>query len=58
LRFGAGQEHAEGQHVLEARIVDPFALIDKNAVHQRDLPGRAAEAEAADLETVAKQRGE
>jgi hypothetical protein len=44
LCFGARQQHAESEHVLEAVVVNPFALFNEDAVHQRDLPGRTAEA--------------
>jgi hypothetical protein len=36
--------------VLEAIIIDPFALIDEHTMHQCDLPSRTTEAEAADFE--------
>jgi hypothetical protein len=35
--------------VQEARLVNPFLLIDYNAMHQCDLPGRSAEIDAANL---------
>ena len=50
LRLRARQQHAEIERVQETRLVDPFLLVDHDAVHHRDLAGRSAEAEAADLE--------
>jgi len=41
----------------EARLVDPFLLVDQDAVHQRDLARRAAEAQAADLQPDAQRLG-
>ena len=38
-----------------ARFLDPFLLVDQDAVHQRDLAGRAAEPDAADLEPDAQR---
>jgi hypothetical protein len=42
-RLGSGQEHAVVERVQEARFVQPFLLVDQDAVHQGDLPGRPAE---------------
>jgi hypothetical protein len=50
LRLGARQQHAEVERVQIARLVDPLFLVDEDAVHHRDLPRRAAEPEAADLQ--------
>ena len=50
LRLRARQQHAEIERVQETRLVEPFFLVDHDAVHQRDLPGRAAEIDAADLQ--------
>jgi len=44
LRLRAGKQHAECEHVLEAIVVDPLALIDEDAMHQRNLAGGSAEA--------------
>ena len=43
LRLGARQEHAVVQRVQEAVLADPALLLDEDAVHDRDLAGRAAE---------------
>ncbi len=32
----------------EARFTDPALLLDDNSVHQRNLPGRAPEAQGSD----------
>src|SRR5262249_27547679 len=50
LRLGAREQHAETERVEIAALLDPFLLVDEDAVHQRDLARRPAEAEAADLE--------
>ena len=61
LRFRARQQHAEVERVQVARLVDPLLLVDENAVHQRDLAGRAPETDAADLQpnapSLAERRG-
>jgi hypothetical protein len=43
VRLGSGQQHAVAKRVQKPRFADPFLLIDDDAVHDRDLPGRAAE---------------
>ena len=48
LRLGAGQQHAVVERVQEPRLADPALLLDQDAVHDRDLAGRAAEAERGD----------
>lgn len=50
LRLWAGQKHAIVQCMQITRLIDPFFLLDKDAVHERDLAGRAAKAQASDLE--------
>ena len=45
LRLRPRQQHAEIQRMQEARLVDPLLLVDQDAVHQRDLAGRPAEAD-------------
>jgi hypothetical protein len=50
LRLRPRQQHAKRQHVLEASVVNPSAFIHEHAMHERDLAGWAAEAQAADLE--------
>ena len=49
LRFRAGQQHAVVQRVQESRLADPAPPLDQLAMHERDLAGRPAEAEPADL---------
>ena len=49
MASGPGQQHAEIERMQIALLVDPFPLVDQHAVHQRDLAGRAAEGEHADL---------
>src|SRR5690606_22921063 len=58
LRLGTRQQHAEGQHVLKAFVVEPAALLDIDAVHQGDLPGRAAKAQAAELQGITEKRSQ
>ena len=43
LRLGAGQQHAVVERVQEALLAEPAPALDQLAVHDRDLPGRAAE---------------
>jgi hypothetical protein len=49
------QQHAEVKRMQEALLVDPLLLLDQNAMHQRDLAGRAAETDAAYFEPDAKR---
>jgi hypothetical protein len=58
LRLRAGQQHAEIQRVQVARLFHPLLLVDQDPVHERDLAGRAAEAEAADLQPHAQRLAE
>jgi hypothetical protein len=48
LRFRPRQKHAEIERVEEALLPDPFLLVDQDAVHDRNLPRRAAEAQRRD----------
>jgi len=48
LSLRARQQHAEIQSVQEALLGNPALLIDNRRVHQGDLTGRPAEAQAAD----------
>ena len=50
MRFGAGQQHAVAQRMQKPALADPFLLVDDDAVHDRDLSGRAAEAERGDAQ--------
>ena len=43
LRLWSRQQHAIVQRVQKSPLADPFLLIDQNAMHHRDLPGRPAE---------------
>ncbi len=47
--LGPRQQHAEIQRMQEAVLGDPAPLLDEHAVHQRDLAGRSAEGQHADL---------
>ncbi len=58
LRLGTGQQMAEIERAQEAALVDPLALVDQLAVHERDLPGRPAEAQAADAREHADEFGQ
>ena len=58
LRLRSRQQHAEVERVQEARLVDPFLLVDHDAMHHRDLAGRAAEVDAADLEPCLEELAE
>ena len=48
LRLGAGEQHAVVERVQEPVLADPALLLDEDAVHDGDLPGRAAEGERGD----------
>src|SRR5215813_15221646 len=45
LGFRTWKEHAVIQCVQEARLADPPSFIDQLSLHDRDLPGRSAEAD-------------
>ena len=55
LRLRARQRHAEVEGVEEAALRDPAPLVDKLGVHDRDLSGRAAEADHPELEPKPKR---
>ena len=44
LGLGTGQQHAIVERMQEAALGHPLFFFDENAVHHRDLTGRAAEA--------------
>ena len=48
LRLRPRQQHAIVQRMQEPALGDPVFFLDQDAVHHRDLPGRAAEAEHGD----------
>ena len=49
LRFRARQQHAVVESMQKPLLADPTLLVDQHPVHQRDLPGRAPEAEQANF---------
>src|SRR5690606_27316328 len=48
LRLRPRQEHAVIKGVEKTAFADPAFFLHQNAVHDRDLPGRAAEGEQGD----------
>jgi hypothetical protein len=50
LRLGSRQEHAKIQRLREIRLSDPPPPLDEFAVHDRNLPGGAAESDAPELQ--------
>ena len=58
LRLGPGQQVAEIECAQKRPLIDPFALVDQLMLHQRDLPGGAAEAEEANPGEGAQEIGE
>ena len=48
LRLRARQQHAVVQRMQEPALGNPVLLLDENAMHHRDLPGRAAKAQDGD----------
>src|SRR5205814_9756851 len=50
LGLGPGQRHAEVERMQEAPLADPPAALHQLLVHDRDLAGRAAEADHAELQ--------
>ena len=48
LGLGAGQQRAVVQRLQETLVADPLLLLDDDAVHDRDLAGRAAERQGGD----------
>ena len=55
LRFGSGQQMAEIERMEILLLVHPLMFFDNLAVHQRDLPCRAAKAQTADAREHAHQ---
>ena len=53
LGFRAGEQHAEIKGFEEVPVGDPPALLHQFAVHDGDLPGRPAEADATEPEPIA-----
>ena len=47
LRLRPRQQHAVVQRMQEPALGDPVFFLDQDAVHHRDLPGRAAETQHA-----------
>jgi hypothetical protein len=45
MRLRSREQHAIAEQVQETRLADPLFFIDDDAVHDRDLSGRAAEAQ-------------
>ena len=58
LRLRPRQQHAEVERVQEPRLADPPLLVDEDAVHDRDLPGRPAERQRRDPEPDPHRLGE
>ena len=58
LRLRPGQQHAVVQRMQEPALRDPVLLLDEDAVHDRDLAGRAAEAEQGDPQPDAQRFAE
>ena len=54
LRLGAGKRHAEVERVQEPALADPPPPLDQLGMHDRDLAGRPAEADHAELEPEAE----
>ena len=50
LRLGPRQQHAVVERVQEPALRNPALLLDQDAVHDRDLAGRTAEAQARDAQ--------
>ncbi len=55
LRLGTRQQHAIIEGMQKARLGNPAFLIDQDAVHHRDLSGRATEAEQCDAQPDAER---
>ena len=58
MRLGARQQHAVVQRVQESLFADPALLLDQDAMHHRDLPGRPAEAKRSDPRPGPRRLGE
>jgi len=52
LRFRSGQQHAVIQRMQKAPLGNPAAPFHQFQVHHGNLPGRAAEADGTELESV------
>ncbi len=50
LRLRTRKQHAEIQRMQETPFADPFQLLNQQAVHYRDLPGRPTKTEQADFQ--------
>jgi hypothetical protein len=55
LCFRAWKQHAEVERMEETLLPDPLFFVDQDAVHHRDLPGRAAKAQRRDAGKCAKE---
>ena len=55
LRLRARQQHAVVERVQEPALRNPALLLDQDAVHDRDLAGRAAEAQHRDAQPDPKR---
>jgi redox-sensitive bicupin YhaK (pirin superfamily) len=55
LRLRSRQHHAVVERVQEASLRDPAPALDQLLVHHRDLAGRSAEADEAELEPEAER---
>jgi len=53
LCLGAGQQHAVVECVQETFFGDPAPTFDQLLMHDRDLPGRPAETDAAKFQPEA-----
>jgi hypothetical protein len=49
LCLGSLQKHAKIQPIREIHLRDPSAALNEFAVHDRDLPGGAAESNTPEL---------
>ena len=54
LRLGPGQDHAEIERMQKAFFRHPAAPLDQLAVHDRNLPGRPAKTDEAQLQPKAQ----
>jgi hypothetical protein len=54
VRLGTGEQHREVQRVEEPLLVDPATTLHEFLVHDRDLSGRAAEVDEAELDPERK----
>src|SRR5688572_24148039 len=49
MSFGSRQEHAVVEGMKKSLVAEPPAFVDKLAMHDRNLPGRTAERDEAQL---------